>query len=142
LFQSDIDHFSREYNQYRSELLRRLLKIKQYNLPNTVTSIGCSAFAGCSGLTEITIPNSVTSIKNGAFFNCTGLATITIPSSVTSVESSVFYNCTHLNSIKFMSAATTISANADVIPTSTVIYGYTGSTAESYAIHITGLSFL
>ena len=35
-----------------------------------VTSIGDSAFLGCSGLTSITIGNSVTSIGNSAFWGC------------------------------------------------------------------------
>ena len=39
-------------------------------IPNSVTSIGSSAFMGCSGLTSITIPNSVTSIGESAFFGC------------------------------------------------------------------------
>ena len=36
----------------------------------SVTSIGNSAFYGCSGLTSVTIPNSVTSIGNYAFMGC------------------------------------------------------------------------
>ena len=46
-------------------------------IPNSVTSIGDSAFGGCSGLTELTLPNSVTSIGDAAFSECSGLSKIT-----------------------------------------------------------------
>ena len=42
-------------------------------IPNSVTSIGGSAFYECSGLTSVTIPNSVTSIGNRAFYGCISL---------------------------------------------------------------------
>ena len=45
-------------------------------IPNDVTSIGNSAFAGISGLTSITIPSSVTSIGNSAFYGCNSLTHI------------------------------------------------------------------
>ena len=68
-------------------------------IPNSVTSIGIAAFAGCTGLTSITIPNSVTSIGSNAFEGCTGLTSITIPNSVTSIGDSAFDGCTMLTSI-------------------------------------------
>ena len=42
-------------------------------IPNSVTSIGSSAFEDCSGLTSVEIPNSVTSIGDLAFYGCKGL---------------------------------------------------------------------
>ena len=56
-----------------------------YAIPDSVTSIGKSAFSGCSDLTSVTIPNGVTSIGYEAFYNCFGLEYIVIPDSVTSI---------------------------------------------------------
>ena len=49
-------------------------------IPNdgSVTRIGDSAFAWCSGLTSITIPDSVTSIGMEAFAYCGNLTDITV----------------------------------------------------------------
>ena len=78
----------------------------------SVTSIGGSAFYGCTGLTSITIPDSVTSIGNYAFSSCTGLTNVTIPDSVTSIGSSAFYGCTGLASIKIPDTVTSIGGSA------------------------------
>ena len=59
-------------------------------IPNSVTSIGNSAFSGCSSLTSVTIPNSVTSIGDYAFSGCSGLTSVTIPNSVTSIGEGAF----------------------------------------------------
>ena len=69
-------------------------------IPNSVTSIGDTAFGKCSGLTSITIPNSVTSIGKWAFYQCTGLTAIIIPESVTSIGENAFRACKSLTSIK------------------------------------------
>jgi TonB family protein len=70
-----------------------------YTIPNSVTSIGQSAFFGCKGLTSVTIPNSVTSIGQIAFFGCNGLTSVTIPNSVTSIGQNAFSGCTGLTSV-------------------------------------------
>ena len=64
-----------------------------------VTSIGDSAFQGCTGLTSVTIPGSVTNIEARAFSDCTGLTSVTISEGVTSIGSGAFYNCTNLTSV-------------------------------------------
>ena len=53
-------------------------KIIYYDTEYSVTSIGKSAFAFCSGLTSITIPNSVTSIGSEAFAFCNGMTSVHI----------------------------------------------------------------
>ena len=68
-------------------------------IPNSVTSIGSSAFEGCSGLTSVTIPNSVTSIGRDAFDWCSGLTSVSIPNSVTSIGETAFRRCSGLTSI-------------------------------------------
>ena len=47
-------------------------------IPNSVTSIGRSAFSGCSSLKKVTIPGSVTSIEDFAFSGCQSLTDIDV----------------------------------------------------------------
>ena len=68
-------------------------------IPNSVTSIGNSAFSGCTELTSIYIPNSVTSIGNYAFYGCYGLTSINIPNGVTKIGDHTFSGCSGLTSI-------------------------------------------
>lgn len=83
-------------------------EIKDLVVPNSVTSIGSHAFAGCSGLTSVTIPNSVTSIGWNAFEGCSALTSVTIPKSVTSIESSAFSGCSALTSVTIPNSVTSI----------------------------------
>ena len=76
--------------------------------PYTVTSIGISAFSGCSSLTSVTIPSSVTSIEISAFSGCSSLTSVTIPSSVTSIGISAFEGCSSLTSVTIPEGVTSI----------------------------------
>jgi hypothetical protein len=53
-------------------------------IPDSVTSIGQSAFSRCTGITSVTIPNSVTTIENWAFSGCTSLASVTFQGTILS----------------------------------------------------------
>ena len=72
---------------------------KNTTIPASVTSIGDSAFRGCSGITSLTIPASVTSIGNCAFDGCSGITSLTLPDSVTAIGYSAFSGCSGITSL-------------------------------------------
>ena len=87
-------------------------------IPNSVTSIGWSAFISCTSISSITIPESVTSIGGQAFFGCSSLTSITIPESVTSIGKSAFSRCSSLTSITIPNSVTSIGDYAFIDCTS------------------------
>ncbi|MET3011051.1 leucine-rich repeat domain-containing protein [Flavobacterium psychrophilum] len=78
------------------------------SIPNSVTYIEDSTFSYCSGLISITIPNSVDGIGNAAFSYCTGLRSITIPNSMTSIGNGTFSHCSSLTSVIIPNSVTSI----------------------------------
>ena len=81
-------------------------------IPDSVTSIGNGSFEDCSGMTNFVIPDSVTSVGDSAFSGCSGLTSITIPDSVTSISSYVFSGCSGLTSITIPDSVTSIGSHA------------------------------
>lgn len=82
------------------------------SIGNSVKSIGRAAFAACSSLTSITIPDSVTSIGDDAFEECTSLTSVSIGDGVTSIGYEAFYKCTGLTSVSIGSGVTSIGSHA------------------------------
>jgi len=80
-------------------------------IPNSVTSIGNSAFERCS-VRNITIGNGVTNIGNYAFQFCHSLTSVMVPNSVTSIGSYAFYHCTNMPNVTIGTGVTTIGNNA------------------------------
>ena len=101
-------------------------KITEITIPNSVTSIGGSAFYGCSGLTSVTIPNSVTSIGGSAFEGCSGLTSVTIGNSVTSIGYDPFKGCSGLKTVNWNAKNC-----ADFSESYTPFYRYVSYSSES-----------
>ena len=83
------------YNKAKTVLIQYPIgKSGGFTIPDSVTSIGNSAFYNCSGLTSVIIPNSVTSIGNNAFYKCSGLTGIVVDTNnaVFSSQDGVLYN--------------------------------------------------
>ena len=64
------------YNKNQTSLLQYPGGKVSYIIPNCVTSIGYSSFAGAKSLTSITIPNTVTVIADWAFASCYNLSSV------------------------------------------------------------------
>ena len=93
-------------------------------IPNSVTSIGGSAFYGCRSLTSITIPNSVISIGDFAFSFCDGLISVSILNGVKSIGAYAFSNCSGLTLLTIPNSVTEIGNYAfngcSVLPNITI----------------------
>lgn len=84
---------------------------KHYDLGGDVTTVGAYAFMNEAVLESIEIAPTVTRIEGYAFSGCSRLRSVTILGKDTVIENNAFHNC----------------------DTSLAIYGYSGSTAETYA---------
>lgn len=73
--------------------------IQSIVIPNSVTSIGKSAFDFCESLHSVSLPNDIKILKQRLFFNCTKLESITIPSSVLFIETIAFASCKGLKNV-------------------------------------------
>ena len=75
-------------------------RVGSYAIPQGVTEIGASAFAGCKGLTLIMLPDGLETIGELAFDECIMLESIDIPDSVEWMGDNAFVGCTGLGRVR------------------------------------------
>lgn len=78
-------------------------KLSSVKLPQSLKTIGNSAFSRCSNLKEIEIPNGIETIGSYAFSNC-DLTSLVIPETVKSIGDYAFSSNGHLMEVFFIGA--------------------------------------
>lgn len=101
----------------------------------TVTSIGHSAFYGCTTLKDITIPGSVKVIGMYAFYDCARLRTVVMEEGVEQIADDAFAACGNLRTVTIPKSVIDISdwAFSEIMDYFEYIIGYANSYAHQYA---------
>ena len=94
--------------------------ITSATIPNGITKVSASLFAGCSKMTSVTLPDSITIIDTKAFYGCESLTSFTFPKSIMGIGPESFGVCTGLTEI--------------TIPTTVTDMGYSVFTDTSEAL--------
>ena len=97
------------YSAYTSVTIPASVAYNNYTYP--VTSIGTSAFEGCSNLQSVVLPSSVTIIGTDAFYGCVRLGAINLEEGLTTINLRAFYNC-HLDTVTIPSTVSSIGNSA------------------------------
>lgn len=105
--------------------------LKTIEIGSGVNKLSDSAFKSCSCLESISVPDNVKSIGNQTFAGCSNLAAAVIGNGVESIGGSAFASCPNLSAVYIYNK--NCSINESSISIYSTIYGYTGSTAETFA---------
>lgn len=77
--------------------------LRRVTLPDTVTTIGEEAFAGCYNLESVTFGKGLTLLDMGCFRDCERLDSITLPGKVEEIGRDAFARCTALFQVEITS---------------------------------------
>ncbi len=85
---------------------------KSVEVPATVESLGNSVFSGCIRVEEASLPSGIEEIPAGTFQNCTALKQFDIPATVKKIGDKAFSNCYSFTEITVPAGITDIGLNA------------------------------
>ena len=106
--------------------------LKEVMLPQSLTSIGSSAF-GLTGLTQLELPHNLRYIEKNAFSG-TPLTSVTLPLLTKSIAAYAFYSCSLLKEVRILNPVPVIGNNAFLdCSAKLVIHGWDNTSAEEYA---------
>lgn len=74
-------------------------RFKEIQIPDSVETIGTSAFHNCQDLESITLPASLKTIESSTFSDCRNLSEVKLPASLEAIQSYVFGGCSALETV-------------------------------------------
>lgn len=83
------------FNAYSTSTPNEMNTLKSITFPESLVSIGNTAFRACKALEAVIIPENVTELGTGAFSGCTDLKTVAIQGSITELNQT-FNGCSAL----------------------------------------------
>lgn len=78
---------------------------------SSASSIGDSAFQGCTSLSAVNFNSNITTIGNSAFYNCNALTKVFLPIGVKTLNAYAFRACTGLKEFYIPYDITTVNTN-------------------------------
>lgn len=123
--------------QYAHKLYLNGELIKELVIPNSVQTIGESAFYSCSELERVIIGESVTKISDFAFSGCTLLKDLVMGNNVNSIGYMSFAHCTELENVVIPNSVKSIGIYAfEYCKTlNNIIIGNTVQKIDKYAFY-------
>ena len=107
--------------------------LKQVTLPDQLVTMPKHTFDGCISLEEVQFGVNLKSIGSSAFEGCSSLQWLYPQDSLETIEANAFTNCKELTILYIPQKVTKIGDNILKNSPKAVIYGFSGSTAETYA---------
>ena len=86
--------------------------IHSVTIPQSVTSIGQSAFGSCFSLDSLIIKDAATSIGESAFDGCSHLTTLSLGKNITTIGDYAFQGCSYLTNVTIPQSVTSIGRQA------------------------------
>lgn len=87
-------------------------RIQSIVIPDSVVTIGESAFADCQNLKSVKLPKSVKTIERATFFICESLEEVVIPEGIETIGSQAFMDCSSLKQLNLPSSLKNIDYEA------------------------------
>ena len=90
-------------------------KVKQIQIPETVTEIETCCFGGFDNVSSITLPSKLKEVEYNVFFGCNNLESVTLPEALEELRINAFNRCDKLNKIEISEQNTKYTAQKGCI---------------------------